>query len=191
MEVILFLAGVALLAVEIFLIPGFGVTGIAGIILMIASLVLAFLPGDVMPETPDAVFPWDAMWQALSVVLLALLGTIVGLFIAARYLPRAPLFNELMTEPPSPEEIQKPLAASGKALDSYVGKTGLATTDLRPAGKIEVESEVLDAVAEGEFIPKGDSVKVCVVSGNRVVVARAPTERMEGASGPRDAGGAA
>ena len=132
------------------------------------------------------------MWQALTVVLLSLLGAIVGIAVVARYLPRAPMFKELMTEPPSSESVTSSVAASGKSLDSYVGKSGVASTDLRPSGKVKIESDVIDAVAEGEFISKGTRVRVTEAAGNRVVVASAGAGPAEGeAGGGEDAGGVA
>lgn len=191
-EVILFLVGVGLLAVEIFLIPGFGVAGISGIVLIVSSLVLALIPGDFTPQTIDGVFPWDSMWDALTVVMVALLGTIVGIAVVVRYLPLAPMFNKLMTKPPSPDSVTASIAASGKPLDSYLGKSGVASTDLRPSGKVTIESDVIDAVAEGEFISKGTRVRVTEVTGNHAVVARAGADPTgdETGGGP-DAGGAA
>jgi membrane-bound serine protease (ClpP class) len=182
-EVVLFLVGVGLLAVEIFLIPGFGVAGISGIVLIVASLVLAFLPGDVTPQTPEATFPWDAMWHALTVVLLALLGTIVGVAVVVRYLPRAPMFDALVTKPPAPDSLTTSVTAAGKPLDSFVGRSGVVSTDLRPSGKVEFDSDVIDAVAEAEFIPKGTRVKVTEASGNRVVVVREGAGPAEGEAG--------
>ncbi len=191
-EVVLFLLGVGLLAVEVFVIPGFGVAGISGIVLIVLSLVLAFLPGDVVPETPAVEFPWDSMWDALTVVMLSLLASIVGISVLARYLPRAPIFNELMTEPPSPDSVTVSATPGGKPLDSYVGKSGVASTDLRPSGKVKIESDVIDAVAEGEFIPEGTRVRVTEVAGNRVVVDCAGADPTEGeAGGGQDAGGVA
>jgi len=191
-EVILFLVGVGLLAVEIFVIPGFGVAGISGIVLIVASLVLSFLPGDIVPDAPTTVFPWDRMWEALTVVLLALVGSIAGIAILAKYLPRAPMFNALVTEPPAPDSVTASVTAAGKPLDSYVGKAGVAATDLRPSGKVDIESDVIDAVAEGEFISKGTGVRVTEVSGNRAVVTATGFASPEGEAGDgEDAGGVA
>jgi membrane-bound serine protease (ClpP class) len=191
-EVVLFLVGVGLLAAEIFLIPGFGVAGISGIVLVVASLVLAFLPGDVMPETPAVEFPWDSMWDALTVVLLSLLGAIVGIGVLARYLPGTPMFGALMTKPPGLESVTASVASSGKPLESYVGKRGVTSTDLRPSGKVAIGSDVIDAVAEGEFIPKDTWVRVTEAAGNRAVVTQAGAEPDKDESGaPPDTGGVA
>jgi len=190
-EVVLFLVGVGLLAVEIFLIPGFGVAGISGIVLIVASLVLAFLPGDVTPQTPDAAFPWDGMWHALTVVLLALAGTIVGVAVAVRYLPRAPFLDALVTKPPAPGDVTASVTAGGTPLESYVGKSGVALTDLRPVGKVEVDSDVIDAVAEGEFMSKGTGVRVSQAAGNRVVVVHSGLGPAEGEAGGSGNGGKA
>jgi len=129
------------------------------------------------------------MWEALTVVLLALVGSIVGIAILAKYLPRAPMFNALVTKPPAPDSVTASVTAAGKPLDSYVGKFGVASTDLRPSGKVEIESDVIDAVAEGEFISKGTGVRVTDASGNRVVVLSSGPGSSDEETEDADAGG--
>ena len=101
-------------------------------------------------------------------------------------------YGILYTVPPSPDSVTPSIAAGGKPLDSYVGKSGVASTNLRPSGKVEIESDVIDAVAEGEFISKGIGVRVTEISGNRAVVAITGSGSPEGeAGGGEDAGGKA
>ncbi len=164
-EILLFIMGVVLLLVEIFIIPGFGLAGISGILLVVVSLVLAM---------QDFVWPvldwqWDILRQNLALVLVSLAVAFVTLILAARFLPRIALFRGLMlTSTQKASEgytVQQP-----EAENHLSGKRGVAITKLRPVGKAEIEDRVLVVEAEGEFLEPGTPVVVTEVSGNRIVV---------------------
>jgi membrane-bound serine protease (ClpP class) len=166
-ELLLFLIGVVLLAVEIFLIPGFGVTGISGIILIVFSLVLSrqdFI-------WPEFSWQWDLFRQNLLLVGLTLLGSIVLFALFLKVFPRAPMFKRLiLTSVQSDREgfvVQKQETAS-----LLIGRRGVSATALRPAGKAEIGEQVLPVETEGEFVDKGSEVEVVEVSGNRIIVRR-------------------
>jgi membrane-bound serine protease (ClpP class) len=178
-EVVFFLIGVALLAVEAFVIPGFGVAGISGIILVAVSLVLSFLPSAELsaPGLPDVPFPYERLHLAIFTVVLAGLAATVAIVVAARFIPHIPLFKHLVLEAPGAGALSGALApVAADALSEYVGKRGVAHTDLRPAGKIEVDEELLDAVTEAEFLGKGTVVLIVETGGNRLVVKQADEE---------------
>jgi membrane-bound serine protease (ClpP class) len=166
-ELLLFLLGVALLAVEIFLIPGFGVTGISGIVLIVASLVLS-RQDFVWPEFS---WQWDQFRRNLLTVGLTLAGSIALFAVILKIFPRAPLFKRLiLTSVQSDREgfvVQKPDSAA-----VLVGRRGVSLTSLRPAGKAEIDDQVLPVETEGDFVEKGREVEVVEVSGNRIVVRR-------------------
>ena len=167
LELLLFLLGVVLLAVEIFLIPGFGVAGISGIILIVFSLVLSrqdFI-------WPEFSWQWDQFQSNLLMVGLTLLGSIAIFALILKFFPHAPLFKRLiLTSVQSNQEgfvVQEPNAAS-----LLVGRRGVSLTSLRPAGKAEIDEQVVQVETEGEFVDKGQDVEVIEVSGNRIVVRR-------------------
>ncbi len=147
LEVTLFLAGIALLLVEMFLIPGFGVAGIAGFVAIGASIYLTF--GD----------------QALMVGAIAVVTGAVGLVLAFRYLPRTRAAHALVLEGAIGEQ-----APPRERLQSLEGAIGTALTDLRPAGTARFGERKVDVVSDGEFVPKGSTVRVILVEGARVVV---------------------
>jgi len=168
-EVLLFVAGLALLLVEIFVIPGFGVVGISGIVLMFVALVLAFQQFN-LPRTPmEAV----AFQYNLLKVVASLAASAVGMAVVLRLVPAMPGLRRIMNvyslsaaRAGEMQEMRTP------GLSNMVGEVGVAVTALRPAGRAEFGDARLDVVTEGEFIEKGQAVRIEAVRGNRIVVSR-------------------
>ena len=167
LEVILFVAGICCLLVEIFVLPGFGIFGLGGGALVIASVVLA---------SQTFLIPHNSyQFAQFQRTLLILSGATVGIIAAAmfmnRYLPRAPLLGQMVLEPPTEEEAQ--IISRREALVDYsslVGMRGTTTTQLVPSGKALVANRPVDVVTEGEFVPRGVRIEVVEVHGNRIVV---------------------
>lgn len=159
-EIILFVLGVALLALEVFIIPGFGFAGIAGIILIVASLFLSLLGVD----------PFLDM-ELLSVAILQITGGLLAavalLFLLAKFLPQSRRFNTLVLANEERADLGFVSYPSEKEL---IGKQGKALTNLRPSGSAEIEGERYDVVAEWDYIEAGKPVKVLKVEGIKVVV---------------------
>ena len=162
LEVMLFLAGVICIAAEIFVLPGFGVLGLGGGLLVIGSLVLAS-QSFVIPAN-------DYQIRQLQWSLLGILGAAAGIGVVAsvarRWLPSAPVFRNVLLAPP---------AADGDLDDSdrlagLIGTEGMTTTRLAPAGKARLAGTVYDVTAEGGLIEPGTAVRVVDVRGRRVVV---------------------
>ena len=180
-EVVLVVVGIALLALELFVIPGFGVAGIAGILLMLVGLLLTFV-GNV-PGVPGS---WNT--PAVRTGLLTGVSTIVGGIACSlvlslwlrRYLPRVPYFNRLVLSTVS--GAPKPAAAAvfGPASEAsadawpFVGTVGRAVTDLRPGGTAEFpfgdDSRTASVVTEAGFVSAGTKLAVLEVRGSRIVV---------------------
>jgi membrane-bound serine protease (ClpP class) len=167
LEIVMFLAGVILLAIEIFVIPGFGVVGILGIVLMITSLFLA-LGGSFTATTYDT----------LAVPVYTLAGSFVGLAIIVslmvRYLPSSSAFSHLVLQTPA-SATNHELAATRDLL----GAEGRALTTLRPAGVAMLREERCDVITEGEYISAGEPVRVVRVEGRKVVVRRTESRELE------------
>ena len=169
LEVVLFAAGVVFLMVELFVLPGFGISGISGMLLILASLVMAGLPG--MPRAP-------AEWSTLATSLLVLLGagftSLIGAFMLSKYLGAIPVLNRLQLQPPGQDEITT--AALGAPAEGVhhtgvrIGDIGRAESPLRPAGIVRFGDEYVDVVTEGTLVDKGSPVRVIQIRGNRVVV---------------------
>jgi membrane-bound ClpP family serine protease len=167
LAVLLFVLGLILIGLEIFVLPGFGVTGISGILLVVASLVLVTL--ERMPETTQ---DWVNLGTRLSGFGISLVVAIIGAFVLAWYLPHLPYASRLVLVPPTEDEGTGD-EAGGPAPDAraaLLGAIGVAATTLRPAGKARFGDDYLDVIAEGDYVNPGSRVQVIEIEGNRIVV---------------------
>ena len=167
LEILLFLVGVSCLVLEVFVIPGFGIFGLGGGVMIITSLVLASQTF-VLPGTPAEI---TQLRDSLLVVGSSGVAFVGLAMLMRRYLPHTPLFRHVLLEPPGadhPESLdQRESMADFRHL---VGQRGTAATQLTPAGKARFGDELVDVVSDGDLIEKGESVSVAEVHGNRVVV---------------------
>lgn len=163
-EELLFVAGgVTLLAVEIFIIPGFGVAGMLGIAAILAGLTLSLIGGGATSEV---------VLMAAGRVVFSLLAALILSLVLLRFLPRLPFGRRLILETGLGSGHQY-----GSAPDSdhrWLGKKGLAASPLRPSGIAEIDGARVDVVSDGPLIDAGQFVEVTRVDGNRIVVRRFP-----------------
>jgi membrane-bound serine protease (ClpP class) len=152
-ELLLALGGLALLLAEFFIIPGFGVAGILGIVALIAALVLS-----VVGSGATAEFVMLAGTRMVASVLVALLAS----FILLRFMPRTRVGRQLILHTGLTTEPEPDLR--------WLGKRGHTVSPLRPAGFAQIEGVRVDVVSEGELIEAGTPVEVLRVDGNRIVV---------------------
>jgi hypothetical protein len=164
---LLFLLGLFLLILEIFFIPGFGVTGISGIILVLGSIGLV-----AYGHWPRSNEEWVAYGQTLGPFTISILGALVLAFLLARYLPHIPYANRLMLRPQgeTDEFAADSMDSIHPDLAALLGAIGVAATPLRPAGKVQFGDDFVDVIAEGSYILPGTRVQVVEIEGNRVVV---------------------
>lgn len=160
-EIMLFVFGVAMLLVEIFLIPGFGVVGTVGIISIVASLYLSLIGRFVHI---------DDFLGGAKVLALSFIVSFAAILILLRYLPKFAPFRRLVliTE----ETAVTGFSSSPAYLATLVGKEGTAITVLRPAGTALINGNPVSVVTEGSFIEKDTRLRVKQVEGYRVVVER-------------------
>lgn len=173
LQVILFVAGLSCLALELFVLPGFGIFGLGGGAMILASLVLAsqtfFLPRNA--------YQLAEFQNSLLIVASALLGIVVVIATINRWLPRAPILSQMVLQPPSEEEAAAiSQSESLTHFESLVGASGYTTTPLVPAGKAMIADQLLDVLTEGEFVAPGARVVVEAVHGNRIIVRESKTQ---------------
>lgn len=171
LEVVLFLLGVGCLALEIFVVPGFGVFGVSGILLVLASLVMACHSWSFDLMTNMEGLAWHTGQVILS---MGLVGVMVLLL--ARLLPVIPGWESVVLAPPGSgvDEPRLRLATgsvyAGQPGEIAIGHRGVAMTMLRPAGKAQFENRVVDVISDGPFISAESDVEVVELAGNRIVV---------------------
>jgi len=162
LEVMLFLAGLVCLAAEIFVLPGFGVLGLGGGLLVIASLVLAS-QSFVLPTNDYQIR--HLQWSLLGILAAAAGVAVVGMLLR-RWLPRAPVLRHVLLEPPSAAAGD----GDGEEVADLVGLEGIAATRLVPAGKVRIDGRLHDVTTDGQLVEPGEAVRVVDVRGGRVVV---------------------
>ncbi|MFO0846534.1 MAG: NfeD family protein [Gemmataceae bacterium] len=166
LAILLFVLGLVLIGLEIFVLPGFGVCGISGVLILLASLGLV-----AYGHWPRSSEEWVGFGHKIGPFGVSLLGSLILVALVLRYLPHIPVLNRLMSRPADEEEAAPgsdyPMHAELQAL---LGAIGVAATPLRPAGKTQFGDAFVDVVAEGRFITPGTRVQVIEVEGNRVVV---------------------
>ncbi|MGB6044877.1 MAG: NfeD family protein [Pirellulales bacterium] len=167
LEIVLFLVGVACLVMEVFIIPGFGIFGLGGGVLMLTSLVLAsqtFVLPTSSAETRQ-------LRDSLLIVGGGLVGVVGCAMFMRRYLPSAPLLNQIMLAPPEGDLYQQ--ITEREQMADYrhlVGQRGVTSTQLTPSGKAVLNDELIDVISEGDLIAVGAEIEVVEVHGNRVIV---------------------
>jgi len=165
LELLLFILGVVLLIVEIFLIPGFGITGITGIILMVTALILS-RQGFILPSFQ---WQWDLFKQNLLVVGGSIAGAFVILAVLMPILPKSRLFNRLVLE--TGEKAEEGFSVQTEEVQGVSsGQKGRVITTLRPVGKAEIGNRIFVVQAEAEYINEGSNIEVVEVTGNKIVV---------------------
>ena len=164
-ELILIAVGAGLLALEVVVIPGFGITGVAGIAAILAGLTLSFV-GDGATMT--------VIGSAAARVAISMVVAIAGSILLLQLLPRVPFGRQLTLE--TQLDAEEGYASAPEREESWLGRAGRAISPLRPAGFADIDGERVDVVSDGEMIESGAQVIVTRIDGNRIVVRRLRTQ---------------
>lgn len=164
LELVLLMLGLGCLAMELFVLPGFGIFGIGGLLMVIAAIVL-------MTQTfilPSNNYQLGVATRGVWGSLIGLVGLIGGFLLMQKLFPHVPMFRHLVMEAPD-------LAAMDEAeklvdYSSLLYQQGVATTALRPSGKAMFGDQLVQVVSDGGMVEKGTQVKVVEVHGAKVVV---------------------
>ncbi len=170
-EMVIFVIGLILIILEIFVIPGFGIAGISGIILALTGLVLSMVDNIIFEFEFHTVEAVTTILKSFMIVSVSILFS----FILSLYLSKKMLTSEtfswiVLNSTQKKEEGFVGVESSQKEL---IGKTGIAFTDLRPSGKVEIADETYDAKSEIGYIEKGQKVKVIDFKSGQLYVMKA------------------
>jgi membrane-bound serine protease (ClpP class) len=160
-ELLLVSIGAALIALEVFVIPGFSVAGIAGIVVVVAGLGMTLVGAG---ATVSVVI------TALGRVALSILLAMAGALALLRVLPQLPFGRHLVLDTGMPATLGYVSAPEGDS--RLLRRSGTALSPLRPAGIATIDGVRVDVVSDGGFIEAGTPIEVTRVEGNRVVVQR-------------------
>ena len=150
--IVLFILASALIVAEV-LFPSFGLLSLLSISCYVAAVIKAFAIG----ETQG--------YAALGMVVVAAPLTIWAGFQVLRH---TSFGSRLILK--GPEESEVTGSGSNQRLQGYLGREGVAATDLRPSGAVDIEYDRIDAVSDGDFVEAGTKIRVVYVEGNRLVV---------------------
>jgi membrane-bound serine protease (ClpP class) len=160
-ELLLALLGVFLFALELFVIPGFGIVGILGLLALLGALVMSTLGAG----SHSGFVLWAVVRMGFSVALAIVL---TALFL--KFLPKLPIGRKLILS--TALETSDGFSSAPPTDYQWLGRTGLAHSTLRPAGIADFQGHRVDVVSDGEFIDAGAPIRVLHVDGNRIVVQR-------------------
>ncbi len=170
-EIIIVFAGLLLICLELFVIPGFGVAGISGVMMILAGLIATFIPDEpgrsfpqFFPAMPTTI---HGLKLAIATLVSSMTASLIGILMLSRFLPRVPVFNKLVPANPTPSQVAVEDPYRGMA---RVGDIGQTEGTLHPAGKARFGSVLVDVVTEGEYLQPNCTIEVIERRGNRVVV---------------------
>ena len=159
-EILMFIVGIGLILLEIFVIPGFGIAGISGIILVIVSLFLSLVGSHPFID-------FEIVSRAIIQLAASLFTAFVLIFILAKFLPNTSAFQRFVLADAEKTDIGFSSHIHNKDL---IGEEGIAITTLRPSGTAEINGKRVDVVTESSYVERGKKIKVIAAEGVRVVV---------------------
>ena len=175
-EIAIFMLGLLLLALEVFVIPGFGLAGASGILCVMIGLfgMLIRNAPDQLPW-PTTDFDWEILTKGLIGVFAGFTGFVFVAWLLAKYIPRSEFLSALMLKPAfSPDQKYGKVSMTSPPEDKEktvaVGDRGVVISPLRPCGDAEFDGAIVDVIAHAEFLENGTPVEITEIHGNRVVV---------------------
>lgn len=163
-EILVFIAGIILLAVELFVIPGFGIFGVLGIVFILGGLVLGMLPNQ---DFNFDFVPASQLFGALLTVILAALASVGLVFWLT---PKINQWGAFSTITLSSTQERSDGYTSSFYSNSLLGKEGIVHSRLRPSGRVEIDGEIYDATSRGDFIDQDEKIVVISTEGTSLKV---------------------
>ncbi len=167
-DLLFIIVGVVLLALELLVIPGFGLAGVLGLMFIFGGMFALLIP--------DVPVGQEVYSMAIIGITIGIIGGLIGLVLMFRILIRTEFWKKI-TAPGG--QYHEDGYDTSLGLESLVGKQGQAATDLRPSGWVNISDQRIFVVTEGEFVTKDAPVKILAVEGNRVVVRKTDLEIKE------------
>lgn len=169
-ELLAFIAGLILLAVEIFVIPGFGVAGVAGIVLMLVGLSMSLVDNVIFEY--EGINGFSIVAKLFSRVLISVIvGFVISIWITSK-IGKSGMFGNIGLK--TVQNKSEGYISIDTHQKEMIGKTGTAYTVLRPSGRIMIENELFDAKSEIGYIEKGTLVKVIRDEAGQLYVIKQP-----------------
>ena len=172
-EILLFIAGLVLLAVEVLILPGMGIAGVLGLAAVVGGLTLSLVRNDFFDFTLTSK---TEVTSAMSTVVISMLGFGILAVIFGARMVKSPWFQRLVLN--ETQKADEGYTVVTSTVEHLVGETGTAYTDLKISGRVEINGERYEAITTGEFVERGEPIKVKSVTSNLLVVT--PVPKLEG-----------
>ena len=167
LEALLFVGGLCFILLEILVLPGFGIFGLGGGLMVITSIVLA-MQTFIWPTTD---YELDQVPYSLASVLVLFGGITAAAFFAKHLLPKTPFLNQTMLEAPDEDTLEEIRRRETIVdLSHLVGAAGHTMTPLRPTGKAKFGHEIVSVASDGDIIERGEKIVVVQIRGNYAIV---------------------
>ena len=160
-DILLVVGGLLLIAVELFILPGTGIAGVAGVICLLVGLIGTFVSDDVTSMGGQ-----DELWVGLITTLTSMFIAGIGIWFISRQIHSMPLFNQLILNTELKDESSNSNAGLLEAMGNAprpalnTGDLGIAETDLRPSGRANINGRLLDVQSSGGYIERGSPIRV-------------------------------
>jgi membrane-bound serine protease (ClpP class) len=167
-EILIFVVGLLLLLIELFVIPGFGIAGISGILCILLGLTFALIDNSTFEFSLRGM---DNVGGPLLLVSLSItVAILLCLWLTARIGKKNSFLNKLALT--STQVLSEGFIGVPPEIRTMSGKTGVADTMLRPSGKVRIDGKLYDAMSEFGFIEKGEPVKVTRSESGQIYVVK-------------------
>ncbi len=166
-EIILFFIGIILVAIEVFAIPGFGIAGGAGILLVVTGLTLS-LVDNIIFEMGDKHAIAQVVLKAFVLVVSSFVASLIGSIYLSKKFLTSQRFSFLVLN--ATQKVKEGFVSFDKVDSSLIGRNAIAHTVLRPSGKIEIDNEIYDAISLIGYIEKGDTVEIEKIENGQLYV---------------------
>jgi membrane-bound serine protease (ClpP class) len=160
-EILIFVVGIILILLEALVIPGFGIAGILGILLVLGSFVFSLLPH------LDSI-SFEEILNSITFVGLSFIFAFVLVIPVIKLVPRTKAFRQLILD--TSETKQQGFRSTPEFYEQFIGQEGIAVSTLRPTGIGQFDGNRLSVIAEGEFIDPNEKIKIIKVEGYRIIV---------------------
>ncbi|GMV99868.1 MAG: hypothetical protein AMXMBFR84_10070 [Candidatus Hydrogenedentota bacterium] len=168
-DLLLLAVGLGLIAIEVFVLPGFGFVGISGVVCILAGVYLSLTFSDF--TIPQYEWEFERLREAGYTVTVTTVLFAVFVYATWKLFPHTPMYRQLVLL--GAQNISEGYTVQGAAeTDEYLGKKGIATSPLRPAGRGRFDGKTIQVVTRAEFLEEGTPIIVVQVDGNRYVVDR-------------------
>lgn len=170
LEVAVFITGLLLLAVEVFILPGFGIAGVLGLLCVFAGMfgMLIKNPPDKVPW-PESQIDWQLFNNGVLGLFLGIAGFVVLAWLFSKYLHKIPIAKKLiLASPVETDAVQYGMLSANPLVE--IGQKGITISQLRPSGIARFERERVNVVSRGEFIDENKEIIVESIEGNNIIV---------------------